>query len=227
MTTRRDLLVGLGCFAAVGTAEILRPRRHVVHMPAGKNLSSIVPHRLGDWQLGGDGDIVQPRTEGTLASKLYSDELARIYHHAADPSRAIMLSVAYGSEQSDSLQLHRPEACYPAVGFTIGERRPTRLDLAGGAAVATVSLEAHSQQRFEDIVYWTRVGDAFPRNNSEQRDARLAAAIHGVIPDGVLVRASALREDRARPQFEMVNAFLLALASDLPADAHAVLLGKA
>lgn len=225
MTSRRDVLAGLACLGALGSAELLRPRRHVVQMPEGENLSGIIPRTFGAWHLGGDGDIVQPRTEGSLASRLYSDELARIYQHRDDPARQIMLAIAYGGQQSDALQLHRPEACYPAMGFVIGERRFTRLDVTGRPAIPTVSVAAHTGPRHEDIVYWTRLGQTFPRDNGEQRSARLAAALRGEIPDGVLVRASALRNDPSAPRFAVVEEFLRDLARALPNPAARVLLG--
>lgn len=225
MTSRRDVLAGLVCLGALGSAEALRPRRHMVRMPEGQNLSGIVPRAFGAWHLGGDGDIVQPRTEGSLASRLYSDELARIYQHRDDPSRQIMLAIAYGGRQSDALQLHRPEACYPAMGFVIGERRFTHLDIAGRPSIPTVSVAAHTGPRHEDIVYWTRLGQTFPRDNSEQRSARLAAALRGEIPDGVLVRASTLRYDPSAPRFTVVEGFLRDLALALPKPAAEVLLG--
>lgn len=225
MTNRRDFLGGLFCLGALGAAEALRPRNHIVRMPQGKTLTDIVPRAFGPWRLGGDGEIVQPRTEGTLASRLYTDELARIYHHGDDPARQVMLTIAYGSEQSDALQMHRPEACYPAVGFTIGQRQETRLGLNNGASIPTVSLAAHMQQRNEDIVYWTRLGTAFPRDNGEQRNARLKAALRGEVPDGVLVRASAIRVSQSEPQFADLDQFLTALADGLPATGSRVLLG--
>ena len=225
MTNRRDFLGGLICIGALGAAEALRPSHHVVRMPAGKTLADIVPPSFGPWQLGGDGEIVQPRTEGTLATRLYSDQLARIYHHRDDPARQVMLSIAYGSEQSDALQMHRPEACYPAVGFTTAQRQETRLGLHNGASIPTVTLAAYMQQRSEDIVYWTRLGTAFPRDNGEQRNARLKAALQGQVPDGVLVRASAIRVNHNEPQFADLNQFLTVLAENLPPTAHRVLLG--
>lgn len=220
---RRDLLAGLACFGALGAAEWLRPRTALVLMQQGGRLTDLVPSQIGSWQLGGDGDIVVPRTEGSLASKLYGDQLARTYFRADQLRLPIMLSIAYGTQQSDALQLHRPEACYPAIGFTVGPSRAGVIR-AGAIAIPVVSLTARAQGRIEDIVYWTRIGRDFPRSDAEQRKMRFANAIAGIVPDGALVRASAVRIDPAVPAFTAVEQFLQALVSDLDDAGRRVLL---
>ena len=220
---RRDMLAGLACAGGLGLAEWLRPRTPVVLMPAGGKLTNLVPQQLGPWSQGREGDIVLPRTEGSLASRLYGDQLARIYYRADQANLPMMLSIAYGSRQSDALQLHRPEACYPAVGFTVGAPRSLVLDL-GGRQVPAVALTATAGDRVEDLVYWTRMGRRFPRNETEQREMRFANAIEGLVPDGALVRASAVRTNPNVPVFGEVEAFLKALAGSLAGDGRKVLL---
>ena len=220
---RRDLLAGLACVGALGAAEWLRPRTPVVLMPPGGKLTKLVPQQLGPWGLGHAGEIVLPRTEGSLASRLYGDQLARIYYRADQPNLPMMLSIAYGFKQSDALQLHRPEACYPAVGFTVGPARPFDLNL-GGASVPAVALTATVRDRIEDVVYWTRMGRRFPRSEAEQREMRFANAIDGLVPDGALVRASAVRLEPEVPVFRNVEDFLRALASSIGRDGRKVLL---
>jgi hypothetical protein len=41
------------------------------------------------------------------------------------------------------------------------------------------------------------MGEQLPRTGSEQRDARLANSIQGVIPDGILVRCSVVGDSQA------------------------------
>lgn len=227
MTDRRDFIAGLACLGGLAAAEWLRPRKHVVYLAEGAQLANLIPMAFAGWDGGASGDIVIPRTEGSLASKLYSEQVARIYHHGGENPGQVMLSVAYGQEQSDSLQLHRPEACYPAVGFNVTPSRPVSVSRAGLPPLPCVALTATSQSRTEDIVYWTRLGRAFPRTSSEQRAARLEAALAGEIPDGVLVRASAVREDPAVDLFGLVSEFLGALAVSLPDAGRRALLANA
>jgi EpsI family protein len=220
---RRDLLAGLACVGALGLAEWLRPRTPVVLMPRGGKLNELVPEKLGLWVQGPEGDIVVPRTEGSLASKLYGDQLARIYYQLDRPSLQIMLSIAYGYTQSDALQLHRPEVCYPAIGFTVGPTRPMVLKV-GGASVPAVALTATMQNRIEDVIYWTRMGRRFPRSESEQREMRFANSVDGLVPDGALVRASAIRTDPETPVFGQVEGFMQAMGDALGTHGRRVLL---
>lgn len=224
MIDRRDLLGGIACAGALGLAEWLRPRTPVVLMPQGGKLADLVPERLGPWVRGREGDIVVPRSEGTLASRLYGDQLARIYYREDGASLPMMLSIAYGYRQSDALQLHRPESCYPAVGLAVGPAQALTIDVAGGH-VPAVALTATGRQRVEDVVYWTRMGRTFPRSAAEQRRMRFANAVEGLVPDGALVRASALRTNPNAPVFAEVAGFLRNLAGGLAPTGRKVLLG--
>lgn len=207
MIDRRELIFAAGCAAALGTAEALRPRATLKLLPEGRRLDTLVPSRFGAWQVGEGGDIVLPQTEGTLASRLYSDRLARSYRRTVPSLDDVMLLIAYGAAQSDVLQLHRPEVCYPAVGFTVVARRLVALPIGGGAKVPAVLLTAEAGGRTEDIIYWTRLGEALPQTGGEQRWARLRNAMDGYVADGVLVRASATRTDAA-PRFDALTQFL-------------------
>jgi hypothetical protein len=90
--------------------------------------------------------------------------------------------------------------------------------------VPVVALTATSRDRIEDVVYWTRMGRRFPRSEAEQREMRFANAIEGLVPDGALVRASAIRAKPDVPVFGQVEAFLQALAGSLGRDGRKVLL---
>lgn len=226
MTRRRDVLVGLGCLGTLAAAEALRPRRELVLMPSGRALADLIPPQFPGWTTGGDGEVVVPRTEGSLQSRLYSQELARNYRAVGAPEQSlpVMLLAAYGATQSDALQLHRPEVCYPASGFEVSVPRPIELML-GAAVVPAVALTATFGPRIEDVVYWTRLGDALPRSEGEQRRVRLAAALRGFVGDGVLIRASAIRQAADLPRFAELDAFFAALVGNLTDQGRVVLLG--
>lgn len=224
MIDRRELIFGAGCAAALGSAELLRPRDKLVLLPAGRKLAAVVPKQLGTWQLSQGGDIVLPQTPGSLASRLYSDQLARSYSRATPPAEDVMLLLAYGAAQSDILQLHRPEVCYPAIGFSIAMRRLTSLPLGNGVSVPAVMLTATAGGRVEDIIYWTRLGEALPQTASEQRWARLRNAMHGFVADGVLARASATRTGD-QPLFPVVADFLRALVVGTEREGRPALVG--
>ena len=60
----------------------------------------------------------RPTASDSLAAKLYGETVGRIYTQASTGAEIMML-LAHGDTQSNDLQLHRPEVCYPAFGFAI------------------------------------------------------------------------------------------------------------
>jgi len=122
--------------------------------------------------------------------------VGRIYHQQSTGDQVIML-MAHGDVESNELQLHRPEVCYPAFGFAIQENTPLTLNLPKGVTVPCRRLIATSNDRDETILYWTRLGEAFPTTVAEQRVERLRTAMHRFIPDGLLARFSVIGSDKA------------------------------
>ena len=221
MIDRRDLLLGGLCAGAFGAATYLKPRRWVSVLGSTK-IESIVPKSFPGWSVDASEGFVKPKTEG-LAASLYDEVVQRGY--VSDSLRAgVMLLIAHGGSQSDLLQLHRPEVCYPAVGFTIKSRKTAILDLPGGGKLPVVHIVAASGPRQENVVYWTRLGESFPTNGSEQRSVLLKAAMQGYVPDGVLVRASIVDEDSERA-FSELHAFLPALVEAIKPNQRAGLVG--
>jgi len=194
MIQRRDFVVGSACLLAAGAAQALRPRNRVQLIGSAK-LKDITPKVFGPWRQIHVGDVIQPRTEGSLSAELYSQMIGRVYVNAAGDY--VMLAVAYGDTQSDLLQLHRPETCYPAFGFDISKSVLGSIAV-GAANVPTRSLIAQAPGRRENVTYWTRLGEYLPRTQTEQREDKLRTSLAGIIPDGILVRASSLGDDWQR-----------------------------
>lgn len=224
MVDRRDFVIGLLGAGAFGTAEFLRPRRRVRLFPTG-TLEDIVPRRFGTWTELPGGNIITPVTPNSLSDRLYSGTISRLYVEPGVSNRAIMLLVAYGGEQSDMLQLHRPETCYPAVGLEITSRQLGAIALPGGQTLPATRLTAGTVNRHESIIYWTRLGEEFPRSGSEQRRDRLKTAMQGVIGDGILVRASTVSSGSASEDFAYVERFLHDFVGALPQGARPGFIG--
>ncbi|KRB42686.1 exosortase-associated protein EpsI, V-type [Phenylobacterium sp. Root700] len=222
MIARRDLLIGGTCLAAAGAAYALKPRARLVLLTGGK-MADAIPLTFGDWSAENSDGLVQPKSEDSLAAMLYSEMVSRIYHQASTGA-AVMMLVAYGDTQSDLLQLHRPETCYPAVGFNILSARTTRLNLPGGGAVPVREVVAKTADRQENIVYWTRMGEFLPDTNGEQRKVRLRTAMQGYIPDGALFRFSVVSGDSAAA-FAQLDGFVAALLAAVPAGKRRALIG--
>lgn len=188
MIGRRDFIIGGACVAAAAGAEVLRPHKRVSLLNEGQKLEDAIPKAFGKWKARDSEGIVAPQSEDSLAAKLYNQSVSRMYE---DPdSNVVMLLIAYGNTQSDTLQLHRPEVCYPAFGFAIVENSATQIPIGRGATLPGRNLVASVPGRDERITYWTRVGEFLPTSNSEQREMRFRTSLAGIIPDGVLVRVS-------------------------------------
>ncbi len=189
MIRRRELLMGGACLAAAGTAAWLKPRREAPLLKSG-SVAKIVPSAFGDWTSQDVGDPYAVNGEQTLSSKLYNELIVRNYRHAKSGLEILML-LAYGHRQSDELQLHRPEICYPAFGYALVRNEPCTLAVGQQATIPARRLSAEAEDRHESVIYWTRMGEALPQDSRQQRVARLKIAMEGIIPDGVLARFSA------------------------------------
>lgn len=181
--------------ASAGMASALRPTIRMADQLAPINLTEMVPTAFGDWQALPTltNQIVNPQQQATL-EKIYSETLSRTYINAA--GYRIMLSIAYGKNQSDALQLHKPEVCYPAQGFKLHAKRASALDIFG-SPIAAVQLETSLDQRFEPITYWTVVGDQVTTGSLNKKLTEILYALNGKIPDGMLVRISSIDKGAA------------------------------
>lgn len=195
MMNRRDLLLGALCATASAAAVAARPRHHLRLIASGVDLDKVMPRHFGAWRDTDSSGLIVPQTEGSLAARIYTQTVGRIY---TDGDEAVMMLIAYGGTQNDTLQLHRPESCYPAFGFTLTANRPVSVPLQKGVLVPGRALTATTAARMEQILYWTRIGEYLPNDGSGQRWAKLRSQLGGVIPDGVLVRLSNTVEDPDR-----------------------------
>lgn len=221
MIRRREMLMGAACLAAAGGAWAMRPRDRLSLLGSG-DLEKLIPNSFGGWEVQPTDALVVPEDEDSLASRLYSQIVGRLY--TREDGAAVMLLVAYGDTQNDLLQLHRPESCYPAFGFTISGNGKAPVPLNGETAVPARFLTASRGDRVERILYWTRIGEHLPIDGSEQRMARLSDQFAGIVPDGVLVRISNLEPTNQAGLARNVD-FARALLTAMPPQGRRALVG--
>jgi EpsI family protein len=225
MIARRDFLIGAACCLGSGAAYALKPRRQTTLMDGGKKLNEILPPGLDDWSSRDVSDLVAPETPDSLMARLYGETVGRIYHQQSTGDEVIML-MAHGDVENNELQLHRPEVCYPAFGFAIAENTPLSLSLSKGVTIPCRRLVSKSSERQETVLYWTRLGEAFPTTVTEQRVERLRTAMHQYIPDGLLARFSVAGSDKAA-SLAIMERFIPKLVMHVAANQRRALIGTA
>jgi EpsI family protein len=191
MTSRREFLIGGACALTAGAAYAATPRDRMSLLGKAK-LEDLVPRAFGAWSELPSNSVVVPQSDDSLAARLYAQTVTRVFVNYSD-NTSVMALFAYGDTQSDQLQLHRPEVCYPAFGFAVIDSRAVDIGLANGAVIPARRLTAQSALRTEHVAYWTRIGEYLPQSGDEQRSAKLRTAFQGIIPDGILVRISNLQ----------------------------------
>lgn len=189
---RKAIVFAMTLGSAALLAEAAKPRARD-DARAKVPLESIFPADFAGWRADTAAQaFVQPADDKGKIYGFYDQVLERSYRNAAGGQ--IMLCVAYGSEQSPALQVHRPEICYAAGGFRIKglERRRMAIERR---RVNVTQLHAWKTGRSEPITYWTVLGDTVIDDGASFRWQQISLALRGVIRDGMLVRISSIGQD--------------------------------
>lgn len=222
MIARRNLILGGACLVAAVAGTALKPR-HEVPLLKGAKLAEVVPAAFGDWTSEDMSDPLAVNGEGTLSAKLYNELVVRQYVNLK-AEVGITTLLAYGGRQSDELQLHRPEVCYPAFGYDLTRNEAISLPVGGSATVPARRLLAEQDGRRESIIYWSRMGEKLPQDGGQQREARLEIAMQGIIPDGLLSRFSIVGDDPDQ-DWRTIGAFVTELIAAIAPNRRNVLIG--
>ena len=219
----RSLLIGLVMLLAAGLAVLMTPSRKVADGAPAINLDAMIPKAFGDWKVDEKAVAlpVAPDVKAKL-DKIYSQTLARTYVNGK--GQRVMLSIAYGGDQSDTMQAHRPEVCYPAQGFQVEKQTTGTLGTPFGN-LAVKRLVAHQGRRVEPITYWFVTGGQINTGSLERKLAQLRFGITGQIPDGLLFRISSLQPD-VDQAFLSQTEFVVSLLQSITESARSHLIGN-
>ena len=226
MTTQRikAAVVLVLMLLAFAGAQAWRPHTRLADTRPKVDLETMFPKAFADWTVD-DRMPVQLVSPDTLAmlNKIYNQTLSRTYVNSKGDR--IMLSVAYGGDQSDATRAHRPEVCYPAQGFQMLSSQNTQLNL-GTHPLPVRQLVAKLGGRSEPITYWITVGDRIAITGTQQKLAQLSYSTRGVIPDGMLVRVSSIDAD-IHGAYSRHQSFIGALVKAIPEPQQPQLIGRA
>lgn len=216
------LVVLLLAAAAFAAAQAWRPTAKLADSRPRIDLEQLFPREFGEWKVDTrmPVQLVSPDLQATL-NAIYNQTLSRTYvNHKGE---RIMLSVAYGGDQSDATRAHRPEVCYPAQGFQIASASSTLID-AGGKSLAVRQLVARQGSRNEPITYWITVGERVTVTGTAQKLAQLSYSTRGVIPDGMLVRVSSIGGNE-KLEFASHRSFVAQMMAGVATNQRALVFG--
>lgn len=207
-----SVILGLAMAGTSALTGALTPKQKVADARADFSLETMIPKSFAGWSL--DTSVVPltpDPTQKELIAALYDQTLSRTYVNAE--GQRVMLSIAYGGDQSKQLQLHLPEVCYVAQGFDMVKDHRDVLGTSFGK-VPVKRLVARQNTRNEPITYWVTIGDKAVMSGLDQKMQRFVYGLSGRIPDGMLVRVSTIEPNEAsayRVQDRFVNQLLDAL----------------
>ncbi|MEK8045677.1 exosortase-associated protein EpsI, B-type [Ideonella margarita] len=220
---RRAALASLFMLAGAGAAYRLTPRTYLADTDGAFKLEATVPAAFGEWEVVRAAALVVNPQSQALLNRLYTDVLSRTYV-SAQSGVQIMLSIAYGRDQSDATVLHRPEVCYPAQGFQILSNSRDNIADAG-RQLPVRRLVSKLGARIEPITYWMVIGETVATTSKEQKLAQLRKGFEGVIPDGFLMRISSIGGD-AGAAFRAHDTFIQDLHRALPSSMVSRMFGQ-
>lgn len=175
---------------------VLKPTDLLVNHNHKVELANAIPNAFGDWQLIKDTrqTIIEPEQEA-LINKLYSQTYSQTFVNKSSGER-VMLSLAYGETQTDGKEVHKPDICYPAQGFSISDINKTDLPIEDGKQkIHANQLVARMNNRVEPIIYWTTLGTHTYNTRLQKKSIEFKYALKNMIPDGMLFRVSIIDSD--------------------------------
>lgn len=200
------------CFA---TAWWLTPHTTWFEHIGKPDFEKVVPKQFGDWVEESSANasfIIDPQQRYAL-SNIYTQTVSRTFLHKPS-GRLIMLSIAYGDNQTYSKQLHRPEACYSSQGFKIENLHEDKIRRIS-KPISVTRMVATIGSRIEQVTYLIRVGDRVINGPAlELNYARMHMGLKGYISDGLLFRVSEVLDDATSSnalQDQFINDFLHSL----------------
>lgn len=200
----------LAMCGALGASHMAKPSVYMADSRPPTNLETMIPKSFGNWQVDETLPVILPAPDvQAKLNRIYNQVLSRTY--IDDRGQRIMLSIAYGGDQSDGINIHLPEQCYPAQGFDILSRGKGELQLANGS-IPYRRLVTRLNTRTEPVTYWIVLGDSVSASRNEQKLEQLSYGLRGQIPDGMLVRVSSIDRETQKA-FDLHKTFITDLST--------------
>ncbi|MBS0588017.1 MAG: EpsI family protein [Proteobacteria bacterium] len=217
-----SILLGILMVSSGALTKALTPNKKIADQQEKFDLEIMIPIEFGDWRI--DRSIIPLQVDAetqAMLDKIYNQTLARTYVNSL--GERVMLSVAYGGDQSDNLAVHKPEVCYYAQGFEIMKTFVDEL-LTQYGKLPIKRLLAIKGYRNEPITYWITVGNKAVLPGMEEKLQQLRYGLTGNVPDGMLVRVSSIDSDKDKA-YQLQTIFIQDLLSSVNSSERIRLIG--
>lgn len=196
-----SLLLGILMIGTSFISNISKPLRLMSDIYPRVSLADELPQHFTRWKKlqNNVAEVVDPSRQAVL-KYLYTETLSASYSNANDGF--VMLSIAYGKDQSDGHDVHKPDLCYPAQGFTIIEQHEILLVLDKQRTIFVKYLKTKNGSRIEPLIYWTTSGNYLYRNKLQKKVIDYKYGKRNLIPDGMILRISTIEDD---PEIAMAS----------------------
>jgi EpsI family protein len=224
------ILATIAILTTAVLAEVLAPRELMARSSTAVDLEQVIPHKFGEWTFNPNVGVITPSDSPEYvetdanSSRIYAKELTRGYTDAR--GNLVMLLIAYGPVQNHRLKAHRPEFCYAAAGFLVSQK--SSAEVAYDKDVPSLRLTrliTEREKRFEPVTYWLRTGNEIATGIVDQQIIRLKYGLHGIIPDGALVRVSTIGVS-ADAAFKLQDQFIRELLAVVSPETRRFLIGN-
>ncbi|MPS48364.1 exosortase-associated protein EpsI, B-type [Methylobacillus sp.] len=218
----RNLAIFIAMLIAVGISFYLKPSSKLEHKASAISLDELIPKSFGDWK---EDPIPMPMVSPDVKAaldKVYAQTLSRTYVNAE--GERIMLSIAYGQDQSDSLAIHLPEGCYQGQGFAVGKKELHVLNTPYGD-IPAAKLLATKGLRNEPITYWVIIGDKVVSTAWDMKKVKFEYTLRHEVPDGFLIRISNITS-QTKDAYVLQEEFAKKMISSIAPDKRQLLIGS-
>ncbi|MHB1953299.1 MAG: exosortase-associated protein EpsI, B-type [Sulfobacillus sp.] len=209
----KSLAAGLVMLVGAALSVALRPTHLMAHQGPQIDLKKVVPTHFDGWRV--DHRIVPIAPSSEVEANLkrtYGQILSRTYVNRKGDH--MMLTIAFGPEQTDQLQAHRQEVCYASQGFHIKDLIHSLIHV-DGSAIPSTRFFAVRGPRQEPVTYWFTMGNHVVLSHFQRLMTQVRYGLTGVIPDGMLVRVSDLSGD-PRKAYQAQTRFMDELFRHMP-----------
>lgn len=218
-----SFMLGILMIVSAALTMALTPTKKIADLQDRFDLEVMIPAKFGNWRI--DDSIIPLQVDADTQAKLdkiYNQTLSRTYVNSY--GERIMLSIAYGGDQSDNLAVHKPEVCYYAQGFEIMKIYADEL-LTQYGKFPIKRLMAVKGNRNEPITYWVTIGNKAVLPGIEEKLQQLRYGLTGNVPDGMLVRVSTIDTDKEKA-YQLQNVFIQDLLSTIADGERTRLIGS-